>query len=391
MDASDKNLPWGSLKGVRPVKLAYRKLKEGLTDEEITAFLMDKYNVSGEKAAFSVEIAKKEEKIIKDSSPEGYCLYIGIPFCPTRCMYCSFASFPADACKEAISPYLDALFSEMEHCARLMKGKRINAVYIGGGTPTALPPKDFERLLEGVVRYFDTGSFPEYTCESGRPDSITAEHLHIMKEYGISRICINPQSMNEKTLRRIGRFHTPDDVRDAFYMAREQGFSNINMDIILGLPGEDEEDLKYTLEEIKSLSPDALTVHCLAVKRGSKLHEALEEYEPLSGQKARRHLALSAEYARGMGMEPYYLYRQKHMIGNLENTGWALPGKEGIYNVLTMEETCSIYAIGAGTVSKKVSYEDGFKAARCDTVKSPVEYAARIEEMKERKSILYGE
>ena len=382
-------MPWGTLKGVRPVKLAYGKLSEGICDEGILSFLADKYGVSEKKARLAIEVAKKEAALAASTDPEGYCLYIGIPFCPDRCLYCSFASVPIADHPDGVGDYLDALEAEMAHCACLMRGRTVNSIYIGGGTPTTLSPEDMESLFERVERHFDVGACPEYTCESGRADSITASRLEIMKEHGVTRICVNPQSMNERTLEAIGRKHTPKDVTEAFKLARKYGFNNINMDIIMGLPGESIKDFRNTLEAVKRLSPDALTVHSLAVKRGSRLRENTGKYETI-GDKEAEEMALYAQiYARGMGMEPYYLYRQKHMAGNLENTGWALPGRECIYNVLTMEEICSVYAIGAGTVTKRVSHENGFQAARCDTVKSPDEYIRRIDEMMERKTGLF--
>ena len=280
-----KTLPWGTLTGIRPTKLAMDMLREGKGEEEILSRLQGWYLVSEEKARLALEIAEREKKLLEGFSAEnGYSLYVGIPFCPSRCLYCSFASNPITYNKKTgellrVEEYLTALFQELEHCARLMKGRRPDSIYIGGGTPTALPARDLERLLDKLAELFPA-PLAEYTVEAGRPDSITKEKLLLIRNFGAGRISVNPQTMNDETLERIGRRHTAEETIRAFMLARELGFRNINMDLILGLPGEGEKELTHTLDEIERLSPDSLTVHALAVKRASRLREALMKAPP---------------------------------------------------------------------------------------------------------------
>ena len=357
--------------------------------------LQERYFVSEEKARLAVEIAQRQREVLLRLHPEAaygsvlpsYSLYVGIPFCPSRCSYCSFASYPIEKWRERIGEYLGALEKELDFVRELKGEARPDTIYIGGGTPTALNEEELEKLLELIAAKIRTTDVIEYTLEAGRPDSITREKLRIMKKYGISRICVNPQTMNNKTLERIGRHHNADNTRDAFRLAREEGFDNINMDIILGLPGESEADVKYTLEEIAALKPDDLTVHSLALKRGSILKEEqpVNPSADISGA-----VKLAGAAASDMGLRPYYLYRQKNISGNLENTGFARPGAEGVYNIVIMEEVQSLIACGAGTVSKRVGTE-GKNIRRCDTPKDIEQYLSRIDEMVERKRELFME
>ena len=394
------SLPWGTLTGIRPTKIAMDLLKQGESGEKVFSRMEDWYLASPKKAALSLEIASREKAFIeKVAHPGGYSLYIGIPFCPTRCLYCSFASNPIVQDKKTGRPkyveeYLESLFKELEFCADMTKGRPLDSLYIGGGTPTALSEEDFERLLVKVRELYPVVPF-EFTIEAGRPDSITEKKLLLMKEYGATRISVNPQTMNQATLDRIGRKHTVEQVKEAFLMARNLGFSNINMDLILGLPGETRADVEHTLKEIGFLSPDSLTVHSLAVKRASKLRELLDEEREKGGstreslENSESLVELAEQEARDMGLLPYYLYRQKNMAGNLENVGYARENCFGAYNVLMMEEVQDIIACGAGTISKRV-YEDG-RIERCDNVKELAQYLGRIDEMLERKRVLFGE
>ncbi|MCM1175215.1 MAG: coproporphyrinogen dehydrogenase HemZ [Blautia sp.] len=378
------SLPWGNLTGIRPTKIPMAMLEEGKSEEEILSFLETKHLVSKEKAALSLEIAERERRILRPLHYEdGYSLYIGIPFCPTTCLYCSFTSFPVNAWKERISDYLDALEKEIDYIAEAYRHKILDTVYIGGGTPTSLSAEELDRLLAKLKASFDFTTVQEFTVEAGRADSITEEKLRVLYWYGVSRISVNPQTMKQETLQFIGRRHTVEQVENAFSMARSAGFDNINMDIILGLPGEMEEDVRATIEAIQAMEPDSLTVHSLAVKRASRLADWIIENGISALCNTEETMRIAEAGARGMGMAPYYLYRQKNMSGNFENVGYAKEGKYGIYNILIMEEKQTIIACGAGSVSKRV-YPDG-RIERCENVKDVASFIERIDEMIERK------
>ncbi len=386
--ASGRELPWGTLTGIRPTKIAMEQLKKGWNDREILTHLKDTYYTSEEKAELCLNTAKKEKELM-DLIPieDGYSLYIGIPFCPTTCAYCSFTSYPLGRWADRVDDYLQALFQELEYIAKKMAGKRLTAIYMGGGTPTTLEPEQMDRLLTKIETLFLTKDLVEYTVEAGRPDSITREKLQVLKNHQVQRISINPQTMKDETLQVIGRMHTVDQVRDAFYMAREVGFTNINMDLIVGLPGETFEDVAKTMEEIKQLDPDSVTVHSLAIKRAARLNINKEEYASLESVNTWDTIALTAKAAMDMGMKPYYLYRQKNIAGNFENVGYAKPEKEGIYNILIMEELQTIVAAGAGATTKVVFPKEN-RLERVENVKDIVNYMNRIDEMIERKERL---
>ena len=382
-------LPWGELIGIRPTKIAMTRLRAGDTPDEAAAYMEREHYVSTEKAVLAAEIAQKEREILSGIHYEnGFSLYVGIPFCPTTCLYCSFTSFPLTSWKERVDEYLDALEREMEASAPLMRDKILDTLYIGGGTPTTLEPEQSRRLIGMIGRYFDLSALQEFTVEAGRPDSITADKLAVLKECGVGRISVNPQTMRDRTLKLIGRQHSAAQTADAFRLAREAGFHNINMDIILGLPGETEEDVRYTIDAIKELGPDDLTVHSLAVKRASRLQKWIEKNGFSSICNTDGSMKIAAEGAASMGMHPYYLYRQKNMSGNFENVGYAKDGKAGIYNILIMEEKQSILALGAGSISKGVF--PGGRIERCDDAKEVSVYIEHIDEMIERKRKLYA-
>ena len=379
-----KTLPWGNLTGIRPTKIPMGMLEEGICDEEIIAQMKETHAVSDEKVALSLDIAKRERQILSGIHyRDGYSLYIGIPFCPTTCLYCSFTSYPIAAWRKRTGEYLRALFREIDFVAETCRDKILDTVYIGGGTPTTLEANALDRLLGKVRGCFDFSMVSEFTVEAGRADSITPEKLAVLKKHGVTRISVNPQTMKDETLRSIGRQHTVEQVKDAFAMARAEGFDNINMDIILGLPGELEADVAHTLEEIKKLSPDSLTVHSLAIKRASKMSQWIEENGIATLRNTDDTMAIAAAGAAAMQMQPYYLYRQKNMSGNFENVGYAREGKYGIYNILIMEEVQTIVALGAGSISKRV--HNGGLIERCENVKDVTQYIGRIDEMIERK------
>lgn len=374
---------WGLLTGVRPAKIISGLLAEGKNDEFALEYLTKDYLVMEHKARLALTVAKAEQKLLGKNKPNDISLYIGIPFCPTRCLYCSFTAYPLAQYKDRVDEYLDAMFRELEFLAEYGKDFELKNIYIGGGTPTSLSELQLERLLRKVAELFHTEDM-EYTVEAGRPDTITKEKLRLMKEYGVNRISINPQTMNEETLKRIGRKHSVEDIRRVFHEARELGHENINMDLILGLPGEEPLDVEQTMKEILALAPDNITVHTLAVKRASRLKEEFDQHTLSTAESLEKMLAIAAEYAEKMGMEPYYMYRQKNMVGNFENVGYCHPGKEGVYNVQIMEEKQTVLAAGAGASTKTVDPVTD-KIERVFNVKSVEDYIARIEEMIARK------
>lgn len=391
-----KELPWGTLTGIRPTKIAMQFLEENapgtqnpMTEADILSYMQETYYCSEEKALLAIDIAKREKRILADIHYEkGYSLYIGIPFCPTTCLYCSFTSFPIFFWKDRVGEYLTALEKEIDFVREACQDKILDSVYIGGGTPTTLEPEELRRLLSKVRASFDFSQVKEFTVEAGRADSITRDKLRVLKEFGVTRISVNPQTMNQETLNIIGRRHTVEQVEEAFRLAREEGFTNINMDLILGLPGETKEHVERTMEAVTRLCPDSLTVHSLAIKRASRLSLWIEENGIETLHNTDETMEIAAEGAARMNMKPYYLYRQKNMSGNFENVGYATEGNYGIYNILIMEEKQTIMALGAGTISKAV-YPDG-RIERCDNVKDVALYIEKIDEMIDRKRKLLG-
>lgn len=382
-----KTLPWGNLTGIRPAKLAMAMIEAGMKNSEIAEEMRKRYLVSPEKTALAITIANREREILKDIDYEnGYSLYVGIPFCPSICLYCSFSSYPLKQWKDRVELYLDALCKEIREVSSIMKkkGRKLDTVYIGGGTPTTLEPDQLQRLLDTLTEHFDCRNLAEFTIEAGRPDSITREKLQVIRKYPVSRISVNPQTMNQETLEIIGRRHTAEETRQAFYLARECGFDNINMDLIVGLPEETIEDVRETMRQLEELDPDNITVHSLAIKRAARLRMQKEQYENLHIENTAQTIDLTAECCHEMGLEPYYLYRQKNMAGNFENVGYAKPGKAGVYNILIMEEKQTIMALGAGATTKVV-FEDGKRIERVGNVKDIINYLDRVDEMVERK------
>lgn len=379
-----QELPWGNLTGIRPTKIPMALLEAGWKNAEIADYMRKTYFSSNEKTALAVAIANRERHILQNIHYEdGYSLYLGIPFCPSICLYCSFSSSPIGAWKDQVDAYLDALCKEIAFGAEAYRDKILDTLYIGGGTPTTLSPAQMDRLLAEVERHFDLSHVQEFTVEAGRPDSITREKLEVLLRHKVSRISINPQTMNQETLELIGRKHTVDETVRAFRMARELGFDNINMDLIVGLPGEELPEVEHTMREVTKLAPDSITVHSLAVKRAARLNMFKDQYKELTFTNNQQIMDMTAGYARDAGMAPYYLYRQKNMAGNFENVGYAVPGKEGIYNILIMEEKQSILALGAGASTKVVRAAD--RIDRIENVKDIKNYIGRIDEMIGRK------
>ena len=381
-----KSLPWGTLSGIRPTKLVVAMLEEGKEEQQVREEMRHTYYLSQEKLDLSIKIAKKEIDLLsKVDYQNSYSIYIGIPFCPSTCLYCSFTSYPIHTYKKMVEEYLDALCKEIRQTADIFMKKKPVSVYIGGGTPTTLEPGQMDRLLRVIKETFEFSCVREFTVEAGRPDSITEEKLMTLKKHGVSRISINPQTMRDDTLKLIGRAHSAEQVREAFWLARKCGFDNINMDFILGLPQESIEDVEYSMKEASKLAPDSITIHSLAIKRASKLGINLEDYKEYTMENNQKIIQLTRDYAQRMHMEPYYLYRQKNIAGNMENVGYAAEGKEGLYNILIMEEKQTILAFGAGGTTHLVFPEQNQKIVRVENVKDVKNYIERVEEMIARK------
>ena len=375
---------WGILTGVRPVKLLRRLIAEKGEKEGLDYF-RNQLLVSGQKTDLSLLTMRNEGKILEESRPESFSLYVSIPFCPTRCSYCSFVSSSVEKTAKLIPQYLSLLCEEIRHTAKVAADLklRLESVYIGGGTPTTLSAEQLNVLLTVIYDSFEMSYCHEFTVEAGRPDTITGDKLDAMKTHGITRISINPQTLNDEVLKIIGRRHTTAQTLSAFAMAREHGFRNINMDLIAGLPQDSVGSFVSTLDEVLCLAPESITVHTLALKRSARIFQ--EESEPfVSGVQAAEMLDYADAQLLKRGYLPYYLYRQSRMVGNLENTGWAKPGFESPYNVFIMDESQTILACGAGAASKiKDPYSDGL--TRIFNFKYPYEYISRFEEMIIRK------
>lgn len=424
-----RDLPWGMLTGVRPTKLSMEKVLEGMEREEFIQWFRENRFVSEEKAGLAYDVACREWQLIKNliskvysdvdlikedekllaKITDTYSLYVNIPFCPTICTYCSFSSGAIADYVNIIDDYLDCVIKELDATAKLCKEKKLLTIYIGGGTPTTLTAAQLERLLghiqktfltvlsDGAVKKADPQndcSQIEFTLEAGRPDTITKEKLEVAKKYGVTRISINPQTMQDETLKLIGRKHEAGKIKEAMKLARSCGFDNINMDLIMGLPQEGPAEAVDTLMKVATLKPDCLTVHSLSIKRTAEMAK-----QTTAAETVEKMLKLGAETAKAMGMEPYYLYRQKGIAGNFENTGYATAGKECLYNILIMEEIHSILAVGAGASTKLVlgkpipnpnrGNHALTKILRCENVSNISEYIARIDEMIERKEKMY--
>ena len=357
---------------------------KSISPEDAVTRLVRDYDVLPAKAELLAEIAAEQGKL--PAPGDAFMdVYIGIPFCTTRCAYCSFSSGEIGDGR-LTAPYMAALEKEIRACAGVLResGRTLRALYVGGGTPTALPEKEFARLVSLIGEYFP-GAL-ETTVEAGRPDTITREKLRVIRDAGISRISINPQTMNDRTLKIIGRAHTAGQIREAYALAREEGIPHINMDVIAGLPGENEADFAHTMDEAVSLHPESLTVHTLAIKRSSRM--SLENAPLPDGDMTARMVEAGLQAARQLGMVPYYMYRQKYMAGNLENTGYALPGHACLYNVDMMEETSHVLAMGAGGISKRIWPEEGH-ITRAPNVSNIEVYIQRIDDMIARKRELF--
>lgn len=377
--------PWGLLTGIRPVRKVIQCLDAGMTPEQAAASLREQYLISEEKMQLAVDTALVQQPILPHS-PKEIGLYISIPFCPTRCSYCSFVSHSMETAKALIPGYVEKLCEEIAVYGEIIPtfGLQVQSVYIGGGTPTAISAQELRQVMKAVAQHIDIGHAREYTVEAGRADTITAEKLAVIKEMGATRISVNPQTLQDNVLQVIGRKHTAQQAVDAFLLAREMGFDDINMDLIAGLPADTYDGFADTLGRVMELQPDSITVHTLTLKRAADLYRT----ETANGSIAEveRMAALSAKLLPENGWRPYYLYRQKNTIGNLENVGYAKPGKENLYNILIMDETQTILGAGCGA-STKIVLPDG-DIERIMNYKFPYEYIDRFEKMMEKKRAL---
>lgn len=385
--ATSVHLPWGLLTGIRPSKIV-RELKESVNEIDPVCYLTKVYEADKSKATLAAEVEKNESQYIKTRYKDGISLYIGIPFCPSRCLYCSFTSQSLAFSNKLTEPYVEALKKEMREIAQTsyIKSKRIETVYFGGGTPSALLSTQIDDILNTLFRFFDLSEAKEITFEAGRPDTVTKEKLDVLQKYGITRICINPQTLNNSTLNLIGRKHTADEFINAYNLARQRGFSHINCDIIAGLPGETEAEFANTLSTLKELNPESITVHTMSIKHGSYLDMNYDMYSLAAASTVNNMLDMAYDTLKAMGKIPYYMYRQKNMLGNLENTGYCSRGHECLYNIYIMEEVQSIVALGGGGSTKLV--KDNM-IERVFNVKEVSEYINRIDEMINRKKELF--
>ncbi|MDR2571274.1 MAG: coproporphyrinogen dehydrogenase HemZ, partial [Oscillospiraceae bacterium] len=385
---------WGTLTGIRPAKIAAKVLiandetqsatvtQSAIKTQSATDILINDYFVSPDRAAMCVQTAQAALTLKETLDPRDVALYIGIPFCPTRCAYCSFVSNSVERSFDLIDPFIEILLQETEAMATLANqlDLRVISVYIGGGTPTALPESALEAVMTALNKAFDFSHLREFTVEAGRPDTVTKQKLEIITKHGAKRICINPQSMSAEVLSAIGRAHNPEDVYNAMRLIRQSDVC-VNMDIIAGLPCDTPEGFKQTLDTVIGFKPESITVHTLSLKKGSRI--MLEGTEIPNGIQVGKMLDCAAHRLKESNYAPYYLYRQKYISGGFENTGWSLPGHEGIYNICMMEELCTVLSLGGGAVTKLVS-PDG-RIERIFNAKYPREYITQADDPQSRK------
>lgn len=372
--------PWGILTGIRPAKMAGALLAEGKGIIRSKRILRDEYFLAPQKAALAVSVATTENKILKRTPSNACSIYISIPFCPSRCSYCSFVSYTNAKLLSLIDEYLDAICEDIDDTFSLIAelGMRVSTIYIGGGTPTILSPEQLRLLFERIRKNIDTDSLMEFTLEAGRPDTITEEKLALAKEYGVTRVSVNPQTLNDDILKEIGRRHTVADFYRAFDLAKKSGIRDINVDLIAGLPGDDFKNFSETMDKIVDLAPTNITVHTFCVKKAADVLKKNSDIYSLTGGDAGKSVFYSQLKAKFSGYKPYYMYRQKNTVGNLENVGFSIEGHEGLYNIFMMEEIQPIFAIGAGAVTKIVRRGDadkgGYRIERIFRPKYPYEF-----------------
>lgn len=385
------SLPWGVMSGIRPAKVVRQYHEDGYSYDEIKNILMSLYEVSEKKAELAIRVAKNEKLILSDIGKNSVSIYIGIPFCPTRCLYCSFVSTDLKKSGKYTDDFVRLLVKEIEKTSQILSelSLYVQNVYIGGGTPTSLSANQLKDIFDAIEKYLKNEKLKEFTLEAGRPDTITKEKLLVAKNAGVNRISINPQTMNDVTLKKIGRRHSSDMIREAFRLARECGFDNINMDLIAGLPDESVEMFKYSLNEIIKMNPENITVHSMCIKKAAALR--FSEIELTKSKDMNEMLDYTAQVMKNTKREPYYMYRQKNISGNLENVGYAEKSRMSFYNINIMEEAQTIIALGGGAVTKIVK---GDRIERIFNFKDPYEYINRFDEIiakKEEAKILLSE
>ena len=381
------DLPWGSLTGVRPTKLPTRALWDGATPAQAKKELEKVYHVAPDRAALAVDCAGESVKARQSLQPDEVSLYIGIPFCPSRCIYCSFVSAAVDKCLPLVSPFVEGLCREIAATGAALRkaGKSVRTLYMGGGTPTTLSAGQLDVVLTAAWQHLPLEKLSEFTVEAGRPDTIDGDKMAVFAKHKVDRVSVNPQSMNEPVLEKIGRPHTAADIRRAYEEVRAAGTFAVNMDLIAGLPGDSPEGFAHSLRQVMALDPENITVHTLALKKGSALMEH-PEAQP-SAEEVARMLDGAWAALREAGYRPYYLYRQKYMSGSFENIGWAKPGYANLYNIAMMEELHTILALGGGAVSKLVDSATG-KLERLSNPKYPQEYLRDIDKLCQQKEAL---
>lgn len=374
--ATGKKPVWGALTGIRPAKLVTNMLSRGYTENRAKNTLIREYFVSPERAELCVDASRASREVKSNLSAKDIALYIGIPFCPTRCAYCSFVSQSTEKSIKLIDPFLEVLSKEIDAAAKVVRdaGLIIRSVYLGGGTPTTLSSEQLDLLLNRIENSFDLSHVVEYSVEAGRPDTITREKLEVMHRHSVSRISVNPQTMSDNILQAIGRRHTAQDIREAVVLAQSIGFKVLNMDLIAGLPTDTAEGFYRTLDEVLDIAPENITVHTLSLKKGSRI--TLEGTDIPDGNTVGKMLDYASQRLRSSGYVPYYMYRQKFMSGGFENIGWCRPGYESFYNICIMEELCSILALGGGAVTKLVAPSG--RIERKFNAKYPLEYIENI-------------
>ena len=378
----DVNLAWGVMSGIRPAKVVRQYFEDGYSYDEIKEILINLYDVCEEKAELAIEVSKNEKIILSEIKENSVSLYIGIPFCPTRCLYCSFVSTDIKKSGKYIEDFVRLLCEEIKETARVLKECNlfVQNIYIGGGTPTSITHIQLRKILKSINENIDLKNINEFTVEAGRPDTITLEKLKVLKQNGVNRISINPQTMNDVTLKKIGRCHTAELTKNAFKMARDEGFLNINMDLIAGLPDETPEMFFYSLDEVIKLNPENITVHSMCVKKAADLN--VSNLELTKSKDMNRMLSYTQNKMKKTNRVPYYMYRQKNISGNLENVGYSTKETMSFYNINIMEEAQTIIALGGGGVTKVVM---GDRIERIFNFKDPYEYINRFDEILEKK------
>jgi oxygen-independent coproporphyrinogen III oxidase len=387
--------PWGTLTGIRPTKLLHNKVRQGILKQDAHQQLFNDYQIQPDKINLMQKIVDRQLAVVPDlyELKNEVSIYIGIPFCPTKCAYCTFPAYAINGRQGSVDSFLGGLHFEMREMGQFLKENNINitTVYYGGGTPTSITAEEMDMLYEEMYQSFpNVEQIREVTVEAGRPDTITPEKLKVLNKWNIDRISINPQSYIQETLKAIGRHHTVEETIEKFHLAREMNMNNINMDLIIGLPGEGVTEFQHTLAETEKLMPESLTVHTLSFKRASEMTKNKEKYKVADREEVSQMMQMATKWTEENGYDPYYLYRQKNILGNLENVGYALPGQESIYNIMIMEEQQTIIGLGCGAASKFISPQTG-KITHFANPKEPKAYNESYEKYSSEKIKLLQE